>query len=75
MNTFIVTLLVILAVVAIMAIGVIFGRRPITGSCGGLALLGLECDCENPCPRKLARMRARAEAGGSPAESERSAGE
>ncbi|MDR1062722.1 MAG: (Na+)-NQR maturation NqrM [Azoarcus sp.] len=75
MNTFIVTFLVILAVVAIMAIGVIFGRRPITGSCGGLALLGLECDCENPCPRKLARMRARAEAEGGPAESERSAGE
>ncbi|MDR2093572.1 MAG: (Na+)-NQR maturation NqrM [Azoarcus sp.] len=75
MNTLLVTFLVILAVVAVMAIGVIFGRRPITGSCGGLALLGMECDCDNPCPRKLARMRARAEAGSDPAESERSTGE
>ncbi|MDR0702264.1 MAG: (Na+)-NQR maturation NqrM [Azoarcus sp.] len=75
MNTLIVTFLVILAVVAAMAIGVIFGRRPITGSCGGLASLGLECDCDSPCPRKLARMRARAEAGGDPTGSERRAGE
>ncbi|MDR3212525.1 MAG: (Na+)-NQR maturation NqrM [Azoarcus sp.] len=62
MSTFLVTLVVILVVVAIMAIGVIFGRRPIAGSCGGLALLGLECECDNPCPRKLARMQAQAEA-------------
>jgi hypothetical protein len=73
MNTLLITLFVILAVVAAMAIGVIFGRRPITGSCGGLALLGLECDCENPCPRKLARMQAGV--GGEPERGERSAGE
>lgn len=62
MSAFLVTLIVILLVIAIMAIGVMFGRRPIAGSCGGLAQLGLECECDNPCPRKLARMRAQAEA-------------
>ncbi|MDR1661366.1 MAG: (Na+)-NQR maturation NqrM [Azoarcus sp.] len=74
MNLFAVTLLVILAVVAAMAIGVIFGRRAITGSCGGLASLGLECECENPCPRKLARMRTQTQDGG-PARDEHNAGE
>ncbi|MDR1424534.1 MAG: (Na+)-NQR maturation NqrM [Azoarcus sp.] len=63
MSTFLVTLLAIVVVVALMAIGVMFGRRPITGSCGGLALLGLACDCEHPCEKKLARMKeAQAEA-------------
>ena len=57
MSTFLITLGIILAIVAIMAIGVFFGRRPITGSCGGLAILGLKCDCENPCEKKLARMQ------------------
>jgi len=27
-----------------------------------LALLGLKCDCENPCEKKLARMKAEEEA-------------
>ena len=57
MSTFAITLLVVVIVVAIMAIGVLFGRKPITGSCGGLAVLGLKCDCENPCTKKLARMQ------------------
>jgi hypothetical protein len=62
MSTFFITLAVILAVVVLMAIGVICGRRPITGSCGGLALLGMECNCETPCPKKLAMMRDQPEA-------------
>ena len=35
MNYFLVTFVVMLVVIAIMAIGVIFGRRAIKGSCGG----------------------------------------
>lgn len=60
MNTFLVTLVVVVVVVAAMAIGVIFGRKPIGGSCGGLGALGLECEggCEKPCPKRLARMKA-----------------
>ncbi|TDO16624.1 MULTISPECIES: (Na+)-NQR maturation NqrM [Halomonas] len=35
-----------LLVVAAMAIGVIMGRKPIAGSCGGLNRLGLKEGCE-----------------------------
>lgn len=36
MGTFLVTLVVMLLVVAGMAIGVIYGRSPLKGSCGGV---------------------------------------
>jgi uncharacterized protein len=36
MGTLLVTLLAMLAVVAIMSVGVMFGRKPIKGSCGGV---------------------------------------
>ena len=36
---------VMLLVVAGMAVGVIAGRKPIVGSCGGIALLGIEKEC------------------------------
>ena len=39
-------LLVFMAIVAVMAVGVIFGRAPIKGSCGGLGAVGIDQDCE-----------------------------
>lgn len=36
---------VMLLVVAGMAVGVMMGRKPIAGSCGGIANLGIEKQC------------------------------
>lgn len=50
-----------LVIVAGMAVGVVFGRKPIAGSCGGMKALGLDAECEvcggNPhaCERSDAR--------------------
>lgn len=46
MATFLVVLAFMLAVVTAMAVGVIFGRKPISGSCGGMAALGMESECD-----------------------------
>lgn len=46
MITALITFFVMLTVVAAMAIGVIMGRKPISGSCGGIAALGLDTECE-----------------------------
>lgn len=46
MTEFILTFLVFGLVVAGMAIGVMYGRKPISGSCGGLNNLGIEGGCE-----------------------------
>ena len=37
--------IVMLIIVAIMAVGVIMGRKPIAGSCGGLSAIGMKQDC------------------------------
>jgi len=37
--------LIMLLVVLGMAIGVLMGRKPIAGSCGGIANLGIEKEC------------------------------
>ena len=44
--TFVLALLVFVAIVAAMAVGVIFGRAPIKGSCGGLGAAGIDQECE-----------------------------
>jgi len=46
MTTFILAFFLLAAVMAVMAVGVIFQNKPIKGSCGGMAALGLDTECE-----------------------------
>ena len=46
MELFLVSAVVIGLVMAGMAVGVIMGRQPIKGSCGGMGALGIDTSCE-----------------------------
>lgn len=46
MTTAILVFVLMLAVVTVMAVGVLFGRSPIKGSCGGMSALGMETECD-----------------------------
>lgn len=46
MATVLLTIVIMVVLVAGMAVGVIFGREPIKGSCGGLNNAGVEGECE-----------------------------
>ena len=46
MTLFLISAVVIGLVIAGMAIGVIMGREPIKGSCGGMGALGIDTACE-----------------------------
>ena len=54
MENFILAFIIMLLVVVIMAVGYIFQRKKIKGSCGGISDLGLEkvCDCDEPCDKR-----------------------
>ena len=51
MTTFLLTLGIFFAVILAMAIGWFVKRKTISGSCGGLANVGVnkECNCDEPC--------------------------
>ena len=46
MSTIFISFIVLLLIFFTMSIGVIFGRKPIAGSCGGLKTMGEVGDCE-----------------------------
>lgn len=46
MLTALLAFVVMLMIVGGMSIGVIAGRKPIAGSCGGLNAMGVDTDCE-----------------------------
>jgi uncharacterized protein len=54
MEVFIIAFILMLVIVAIMAIGYVFQKKEIKGSCGGISDLGLEkvCDCDEPCDKR-----------------------
>lgn len=58
MSTFLLAFVFFLVMVTAMAVGYLFQKKTISGSCGGLGALGVEkaCDCPEPCDRKKARM-------------------
>ncbi len=51
MTIFLITFAVMIAVFVLMAIGVIFGREAIKGSCGGAN--GGNCICTKKCEKRL----------------------
>ena len=46
MTQLLLTFLVVVLLFAAMAIGVIAGRKPIKGSCGGMSALGMDTACD-----------------------------
>lgn len=46
MTTILLSFIVVSVLMAAMAIGVLMGRKPLSGSCGGLAAVGIDGDCE-----------------------------
>ena len=46
MTLYLISALVIGLVIAAMAVGVMLGRPPIKGSCGGIGALGIDQSCE-----------------------------
>ena len=46
LSTFLIVFTFMAIVTGIMAIGVMFGRKPIAGSCGGMSAIGMESECD-----------------------------
>ncbi|ETI61907.1 (Na+)-NQR maturation NqrM [Marinomonas profundimaris] len=46
MLTIILAFVLMLLLVAAMSVGVLMGRKPISGSCGGMSSLGMEVACD-----------------------------
>lgn len=59
MTMFLITFAAIVVVFVLMAIGVIFGREAIKGTCGGLN--GGNCICTQKCAKRLKAEAAVAE--------------
>ena len=57
MGLFLVTFVIMALAILGMAVGVMLGRNPIKGSCGGLSTIqGIDCFCSKPCEKKRRAM-------------------
>lgn len=67
MKTIFLTFGIFLLVILGMAVGYIFKRRSIKGSCGGISALGMKkmCDCDTPCDTLQKKLDAEQAAGSS----------
>ena len=69
METILAGIVLLLIAVGAMAIGVIAGRKPIAGSCGGMGAIGMDKACEvcggdkNKCDNESADAAAVSDAG------------
>ena len=61
MGTFFVTFLVVALAFLGLAAGVLLGRKPIAGSCGGKG--DSVCTCKDSCAKRKERMQIESEAG------------
>ncbi len=46
MGIFLIVFFFMLTVVLLMAVGLLMGRKPIAGSCGGMSAIGMETACD-----------------------------
>ncbi len=63
MSAFLATFLIFLLAVLGLATGLLTGRGPIRGSCGGIARITGEppqCGCSEPCPRRRRELERQA---------------
>jgi hypothetical protein len=46
MAVFVLSFVVLLAIVLAMSVGILLGRKPIKGSCGGMSAIGMDTACD-----------------------------
>ncbi|TGN41291.1 (Na+)-NQR maturation NqrM [Marinobacter confluentis] len=70
MGTFLLVLMIVVLLVAAMSVGVILGRKPISGTCGGLGAMGISksCDICGGSPQKCEEENERLSAKGQSAD-------
>ena len=65
MGTFIIVFLFMGLIILAMSVGVLMGRKPIAGSCGGMSALGMDVACDickgdkNVCDDEQEKHKAR----------------
>ena len=65
MSTFIIVFLFMGLIILAMSVGVLMGRKPISGSCGGMASLGMDVACDickgdkNICDDEQEKVKAK----------------